>query len=124
MTYFTPGIDKYLAHWLLKDTWDTDRDIEDNFYLFIIAIHQLSHRRNKGRFDKFQMVDKTDFKNKLIRAIQNNHPDYDPEEANRLITELADKAMIVLEVLHSVKIAGDYPRIGIRGNNNLLKILK
>lgn len=44
MYYFTKMIDKYLAYWLLSDTWYTSQDIEDNFWRFIIALNHYSKR--------------------------------------------------------------------------------
>ncbi len=42
MTYFTPVIDKYFAYWLIHSTWNTDQDIEVNFWRFIIALNRYS----------------------------------------------------------------------------------
>ena len=51
MTYFTPVIDKYLASWILPDTWHTDQDIEDRFYCFVMAIDSISRNIKAGQLD-------------------------------------------------------------------------
>jgi hypothetical protein len=111
MTYFTPVIDKYLACWLLSDTWYTDQDIEDNFWRFIIALNHYNRPlKNKGRNPR--TYDKATLKEKILLAIKRNHPNFDINNADRLVTELCKKAMIVLDALWFVKL-GHFPNMHI-----------
>ena len=149
MTYFTPGIDKYLANWILKDTWHTWQDIETRFYLFVFAIYKLSRKVKVHEYQeddpalshlperlrkskKFRCVyernprtcNKDGFKKTVHKAIMNNHPNFDNDYAQSLVNELADKAMLILDALHYVEKSGGCPNYWIRENDKLLKILK
>ena len=143
MTYFTLGIDKYLASWILPDTWHTDQDIEDRFYCFVMAINRNSKdiivkqlglddpelaqypivlrkkfSKNEGRNPRTS--DKNNLKEKLMLAVERNHPNFDKQYAADLINELADKAMIILDALYFAKKKG-FPNENIRRWNPPLK---
>ena len=143
MTYFTPAIDKYLASWILPDTWGTDQDIEDRFYCFVMAINRYSKdilveqlglddpalaQYPIGLRKKFYKIksrnprtsDKDNLKYKLLLAVERNHPNFDKQVASDLIDELADKAMIILDALYFAKKAG-FPNENIQRWNPLLK---
>jgi hypothetical protein len=99
MTYFTPVIDKYFAYWLIQSTWHTDQDIEDNFWRFVIALNHFSRPlKNKGRNPRTD--NEAALREKILLAIKRNHPNFDKEYADRLVTELCRKAKIVLELGH------------------------
>jgi hypothetical protein len=128
MTYFTPMIDKYFAYWLIHSTWHTDKDIEDNFWRFVIALNYYSrllrdktltpddpslahlpkrHRiriANKRTCRNPRTYDEATLRKKILLAIERNHPGFDMDYADRLVTELCKKAMIILDALWSVKI--------------------
>lgn len=127
MTYFTPAIDKYLAYWILQDTWYTPQDIEDNFYRFVIAIDHFSKsyttrmRRLKGVSERHNRTcNKKTFIEKVLLAIKRNHENFDEQYATKLVTKLADKAMIILDALWFSRMAG-FPRSDIQGSNLMLK---
>jgi len=121
MSYFTPGIDKYLANWIQVDTWYTPSDIEDRFYAFVVAINRNSplvrdttrslddpdlqeytHEErlrivNQRTCRNPRTYDKTGFVEKVLRAVERNWPDFDQEHAHTFVEGLADKAMIILD---------------------------
>lgn len=143
MTYFTPAIDKYLASWILPDTWYTDQDIEERFYCFVMAINRYSKdilaeqlglddpdlaqypiglrkKLSKTKSRNPRTCDKNNLIEKLMLAVERNHPNFDKQYAADLIDELADKAMIILEALYFAKKAG-FPNEKIRRWNPPLK---
>lgn len=127
MKYFTRAIDKYLAYWILQDTWYTPQDIEDNFYRFVIAIDHFSksyttrrRRRTSVPERHNRTCNKKTFVEKVLLAIKRNHENFDELYATELVTKLADKAMIILDALWFSRMAG-FPRSDIQGSNLILK---
>ncbi len=142
MTYFTPTIDKYLASWLLSDTWDTDWDIDDNFWRFVIALNHYSkplknkaltpndpslahlprpiriHEANKRTCRNPRTNDETNLRKKILSAIERNYPTCNKSYAKKLVTEICSKAMIVLDALWFGKIRC-FPNHRIEHNKNL-----
>jgi hypothetical protein len=142
MTYFTPVIDKYLASWLIKSTWHTDQDIEDNFWRFVIALNHYSkpskikaltpddpsladlpkpiriHEANRRICRNHRTSDVTALKEKILLAIKRNHPHFDEVYADSLVSKLCKKAMIVLDALWFVKIRG-FPNYHIERKKTL-----
>jgi len=125
MTYFTRVIDKYFANWILKETWYKPNDME-RFWLFIYAIDRLSRRVKVGTLAsddptiaafpedlrrRFAIVKaphprtyKADeLKQKILLAVKRNHEGFDPDYAEKHVSELVKKAMIVLEALRAVR---------------------
>ena len=101
-SYFTPGIDKYFADWILKTTWWTDNLYdEERFHAFVLAVHKLSKQvaagKHKGRNPR--TYDKKKFKATIIDAVKRNHPGFDEEHLEGSATEYANTAMVVLEFL-------------------------
>ena len=123
MIYFTKGIDKYLANWVLKDTCLTPQDIEDNFYPFVIAIDRNSRRikdnarspddpdladlseeqkqriLNKRTLRNPRTYDMSNFRDKVSLAIKRNHPDWNDEYINDEVQKLSKKAELILDAL-------------------------
>jgi len=125
MKYFTKGIDKYLAYWVLKDTCLTPQDIEDNFYPFVIAIDRYSPKlRDKSlspddaciaelspaeqqRILKERIVrnprtcNMSSFREKVSLAIKRNYPDWNGQYIEEEVQKLGEKAIIILDALWS-----------------------
>jgi len=123
MVYFTPAIDRYLAYWIRVDTWYTHQDISDNFYAFILAIDcyspllrnksltpddpslknlpdRVKIRESRRRTERNpRTYDSDGFIEKVLLAITQNHPNFDQEYARHLVSELAEKAMVILDAL-------------------------
>jgi hypothetical protein len=132
MTYFTPVIDRYLANWLIHSTWYTDQDITANFWLFVIALNHYSkpskvkgltpddplladlpkpiriHEANRRICRNSRTSDEANLKKKILLAIKRNHPNFDMDYADSLVTEFCKKAMIVLDALWFVQL-GHFP---------------
>jgi len=80
--YFTPAIDKYFAYWILKDTWYTSQDIEDNFYRFVLSLHYFSRSskngdRNPRTYNKQNLIEK------ILLAVKRNHESFDEKYSVR-----------------------------------------
>jgi hypothetical protein len=146
MRYFTPMIDKYLAYWLLcSDTWWKD---EYNFWGFILALNyyskslkdkaltpddpSLAHlpERNRIFFANRRTLhnprtcDETALRKKILLAIERNHLGFvkGSYDVNKIVTELCDKAMIVLDVLWLAKQKRFFPNAHIE--NKMTRHLK
>jgi hypothetical protein len=125
MTYFTKGIDKYLANWIVKDTCLTPQDIEDNFYPFVVAVYRNS-RRIKDRTRSLEDPDIADlpieqrkrivnaricrnprtsemssFREKVSRAIKTNHPEWNGQYIEDEVEKLSEIAIIILDAFWS-----------------------
>jgi len=135
MKYFTKAIDKYFASWILPDTWHTAHPSDmAKFYRFVIAIDHFSKpiRRpplylndphlakypERLRLRKAKTIVGTDrnprtydekaLKEKILLAVERNHPNFDKEYAEKLVDEdkYVEKAMIILDALWAVKQIG------------------
>jgi len=140
MTYFTPAIDKYFASWILPDTWYTSHDDDlAKFYRFVIAIDHFSKRKKNPPLDlndpclaeypersrpKMARVatghsrnprtyEERALKEKILLAVERNHPDFDKTSATEFINRYVEKAMIMLDALWLVKEIG-FPNREIR----------
>ena len=88
MRYFNENVDKYLAGWILPDTWDSAHPLDKGrFYHFVKALHHYNVKCNKN-----------EIKEKIINAIKSNHPNLE-KEANDIATLYAQKADVVIEYL-------------------------
>jgi hypothetical protein len=143
MVYFTPVIDKYLTYWLLcSDTWWKD---EYNFWMFVLALNyyskslkdkaltpedpSLAHLpegnriffANKRTLRNPRTCDETTLRSKILLAIERNHPGFGMGhyDVNELVTNLCNKAMIVLDVLWLAKQKGFFPNAHIENKMTL-----
>ena len=125
MTYFTPAIDKRFANWILPDTWHTFHLADmTRFYAFVAAIDRFStktsYRRVRARDLGFEdgdpdreiimppqshprTHDSAAMREKILTAVERNHPNFHRPEAERLAQKFTDMAMTILEYVWLAK---------------------
>ena len=115
MSYFTPAIDKYFAKWIINDTWSTGHWAdEERFYLFVKAVDfytralkpnlQVDGNGDRPPISHFQpkvrnprTCDEKSMREKILLAVQRNHPGFDEAYAETLAREYAGKAILILD---------------------------
>lgn len=86
MPYFTKEVDKYLAAWILPDTWNSAHPLDlGRLYHFAKAIHYYEVKCSVK-----------DIKERILRAIERNHSGYNKSKAQEDATYYAEKISVIL----------------------------
>ena len=87
MTYFSADIDRALLNWVEKDTWYTNHQLDEHrFYQFVHAL-----------MISGWVLDESAFTNKVTRAINDFHPNFDPAYRDRKVNEARVNMVAVYE---------------------------
>ena len=90
--YFSSEIDKYLAAWILPDTWHKGHATdEQRFFMFVKALH---HYDYANRFDEPALRDK------LFAAVERNHK-FNREAAQKIVANRVSEARTILDFLNA-----------------------
>jgi hypothetical protein len=92
--YFSPGIDKYFAHWILQRTWNSGHINDDSrFYQFATALFKYGKRRYSN----------DNIRERILTAVKNNHPNHWNQDAKRGAEKKTKLALLIREYLRATR---------------------
>jgi len=89
MEYFHPKVDKYLARWILRDTWHTGNAHDSKrFYHFAKAMHLYHSTGNTSQI-----------KEMISKAVEQNHPNFEANERERIVAKRASEVTLIADYI-------------------------